>query len=576
MPRIARAFALTVFAIALTAGDGCYLAVDRSSDGTGGSCAACNTTVSPIPQTGIANYPGTTTVFAPGGAGGQAPRPQDPLPPAAAPADACPSVAVARFSELMVVDPQVTNDPRASNQSAYRPWSFRARMESLVPDAPDSAAALAAAWLGQWPSLTSVPASADPGAPAAAIQPRPAANKVLLCPWLVQSGSGCDPSCTTCTNRHLALSVAPFRLLAIVNRPDLATGAGNAAACGGDGGELRFIYGAADPFSTGVLQFTVAFEYAVHLQAGETMRDWAAQWHALGALTAGGAAFKTKLDGVVAQGLARATLRRVVTNEVAFGAADGLPWEMRQFVPELTDAGTIRLVEVAVTGTPRLTLAGSTALGPWIDANAASILTGQNLLPPEMLSASAPIPTADFAWHISAMDAAAAAAFNHNTCNGCHGGRTDAADVPFQHVAPPTTMTYYGSGAGAPAAAHLSLFLNNPGHDDELGRREKLLAGLLCATCGGATAGSGGNTGAAGGAGTGGMSASGLGGSGTGGNGGTGAVGGIGGGPTGSGGAPAAGGGSGRGAYTGRSAAGGSGGSSGSPVDLYRDQQTSQ
>src|SRR5438477_575478 len=66
---------------------------------------------------------------------------------------------------------------------------------------------------------------------------------------------------------------------------------------------------------------------------------------------------------------------------------------------------------------------------------------------------------------------------NRNTSNGCHGGRTDSADLPFQHVAPPTTMTYYGSsGGGSPVTARLSRFLNDPGHDDELARRERQLA----------------------------------------------------------------------------------------------------
>lgn len=484
MTRIAVAFRFTF--IVAAAGGGCYLAVDKSSDSPAAHCGQCDDTITASPQPGAGSYSGSLPVdLGTGGGTGEGPRPQDPLPTVPPPSYACGSVPVSRFNELMIIDPQVTNDPRANNNSAYRPWSFRARMESIVPDAPDSAGAVAIAWLGQWSSLTGVPVSSDPQAALISIQPRPAADRVLLCPWLLRSASACDPSCTNCQNRHLDLTVAPFRLLAIVNRIDLAVTGAGAAACGADGGELRFVYGAADPLSSSVMPFTVAFEYAVTLHAGETMRDWAAQWHALGGLTVGSTTFNAKLDGIVAQGLARASLRRVVTNEIAFGGADGLPWEMRQFAPRLTDAGTTRLMEIAVTGTPRLTLAASPELGQWIDTNAMSIVTGQNLLPSSMLSASAPIPTADFAWHTSATDATAAAVFNHNTCNGCHGGRTDPADLRFQHIAPPTTMTYYGSGAGAPVAAHLSLFLNKPNHDDELGRREKLLLGLVCAPCDG-------------------------------------------------------------------------------------------
>ncbi len=491
MPRLALPVASTFAALALTAGGGCYLAVDKSNDPPPNTnCVDCLDPISG-PVSGAGGFGSYYPTAGSAGAGGRSPA-DNPLPPAVSP-PACSTVSVSRFNELLIVDPQVTNDPRASNESAYRPWSFRARLESLVPDAPGSAGAIAAAWLGQWDSMTSVPVSTDPGAETVSIQPRPAADSVLLCPWLIQSNNGCDSTCTTCSSRNPNLGLSPFRLLAIVNRADSAS----AAACGGDGGQLRFIYGAADPFSTSVLPFTVAFEYAVTLKPGETLRDWAAQWHALGGLLLESTAFNDKLDSVLAQGLARATLQRVVTNEVAFGSADGLPWEMRQFVPQLTDAGTIRLVEVAVTGTPRLTLASSAELGQWIDANSSSVLAGQNPLPASMLAASAPIPTADFAWHTTASDATTAAAFNRNTCNGCHGGRTDAKDVPFQHVAPPNTVAFYGAGIGAPSAARLSLFLNNPGHDDELGRREKLLAGYLCAACS-APAGTGGLGGAGG------------------------------------------------------------------------------
>ena len=279
-----------------------------------------------------------------------------------------------------------------------------------------------------------MPVSVTPGATRVPIDPRPGAEDVLRCPWLRQSPeNGCDATCAACRTRHVDLSRAPFRLLAIVNRTDLAT----SAACGTNGGELRFVYGAADPDTLRALPFTVIFEYGITLRLGETLRDWAAAWHQLGALAVGSAAYDARLDDVVSQALARATLRRVLTNENAFGAAGGLPWEMRQFVPALTDSGTVRLVGVAMSGTPRLTLAESPELGQWIDDNASAVLANDNRLPASMLAASAPIPSSDFAWRTTARNADAGAAFNRNTCNGCHGGRSSPMDVRFQHVAPP-------------------------------------------------------------------------------------------------------------------------------------------
>src|SRR5262249_50843294 len=143
-------------------------------------------------------------------------------------------------------------------------------------------------------------------------------------------------------------------------------------------------------------------------------------------------AFNDRLAAVVDQGLARATLRRVGTDDGAFGPPLGLPWEMRMFVPADTDAGVTRLLEVAVAQTPRLTLASSPDLGKWIDANASSVRAGDNKLDARFRASSAPIPSPDSAWHTPASDPAVNAAFNHNTCNGCHGGRA-ADDIPFQH-----------------------------------------------------------------------------------------------------------------------------------------------
>ena len=47
-------------------------------------------------------------------------------------------------------------------------------------------------------------------------------------------------------------------------------------------------------------------------------------------------------------------------------------------------------------------------------------------------------------------------------------------------------MAYYGSsggGGGTPVTARLSRFLNDPGHDDELARRERQLAATVCTPC---------------------------------------------------------------------------------------------
>ncbi len=390
---------------------------------------------------------------------------------------ACPNLAVSRFKELLIIDPTVVGDSRANDDAALHPWSFRARMEDLAGDAA-AAGPLVDGWLEQWKSLREVPVSTAPGAAQLAITPRPGVDEALRCPWLERSPeNNCTDGCATCRTRRLDLAAAPFRLLAIVNRTDMAT----AGACGGDGGELRFVYGALARDGLSALPLTVIFEYQITLHSDESLRDWAAAWHELGAAELG-PAFAGRLAPIVARGLERATLRRVRTNEIAFGQSDALPWELREFAPAQTDAGVVRLIEIATSQTPRLTLGSSPELGQWLDSNASSVLAGDNRLDARFLAASAPLPTAGFAWTTLARDPAVNAAFNRNTCNGCHGGRAPD-DLPFQHIAPPATKTgVYGAAAGP---ARLSRYLDNPGHDDELGRREAALAALICGKCGG-------------------------------------------------------------------------------------------
>lgn len=230
---------------------------------------------------------------------------------------------------------------------------------------------------------------------------------------------------------------------------------------------------------------TIAFEYQVRLPAGQNRRGWASAWHALGKIPFG-AGYNAELGALVARAMEGATLRRVVTNEVALGEPLGLPWELRQFRPVVAAAGSDRpasgstLEQVAVAHTPRLALNHSDELARWIDGNRRAIADGDNLLGPTMLAGAAAIPSADFAWRAPA-DPAAVVAFNRNTCNGCHGGRAAPGDLPFQHLAA-AEGSYYGGGS--PGQARLSRHLHTPGSDDELSRRAALLEATLCAPCG--------------------------------------------------------------------------------------------
>ena len=110
---------------------------------------------------------------------------------------------------------------------------------------------------------------------------RPNITTTIINPWLAASGGV-----------SLNLGIAPFRLLAIVNRLDLRTGGGGYAGSTGDAGELRFVFGAVVPGTTcQLLPFTVIFEYGVPIRGCVGVRSWAQQWVALSSLVVGSAAY---------------------------------------------------------------------------------------------------------------------------------------------------------------------------------------------------------------------------------------------------------------------------------------------
>ena len=246
---------------------GCYI-YDENPDERG-----VDPERAPVPACPVPPAPGGSPAPAPdAGARDGARPPASPTPPATS----CPSGAVDRWKELLIVDPSVISSERANNAQPQAPWSFRTRLEQL---AGPSAADLALGWLNQWRWVDSV--AVTPGIPSAArvaVAPRPSVDSVLLCPWLqLDPANGCSADCRSCTDRRLPLAQAPFRLVAVVNRQDLATG----SACGRDGGELRFVYTAVNPRTGAPLPFTVSFEYRVTL-ASKTRQGWAAGWRALG------------------------------------------------------------------------------------------------------------------------------------------------------------------------------------------------------------------------------------------------------------------------------------------------------
>lgn len=228
---------------------------------------------------------------------------------------------------------------------------------------------------------------------------------------------------------ELDLRKAPMRLLAIVNRMDLR----NLAA--GNAGEGRFVFGVTDAAGN-PLSFTVILEYKLPATTVSQAQEWANQWHALGAMTPGTAAYNDALQKITDRFAKRdaapgrpngSAIGQVRTNEIALAG----PWELREFRLN----GTGQLVQSTVAQSPSPSLRTSARLARWINANESAILAGRHSVPLkfEDLPFRGGNAITDFSsWNPAGVRSAEA---RHllavNTCDGCHGGETSTS---FLHV----------------------------------------------------------------------------------------------------------------------------------------------
>ena len=321
---------------------------------------------------------------------------------------------------------------------------------------------------------------------------RPNIMTQIIQPWLAASGGA-----------SLDLGIAPFRLLAIVNRLDLRTGSGGYGGSTGNAGELRFVFGAVRPGrSCQLLPFTVILEYGVPIQGCVPVRSWAQQWVNLNSLALGSPAYNAALQAITDQVVLRnegpgkpngSALNQLRTNEIALAS----PWELRQF--NLTTPISF-LHETAVFQTPDIHFnaadpfwSGSTLLDTFLVTNPAGTIVPSLFLGVRFLGASAPVTgnNVGYFWNTSTLDLDPTHPgnwnerrfdFSFNTCNACHAGETR---TPFTHINPTTPL-------GSPAA--LSGFLTginvmDPAfgsptrHFADLARRQSDLVGVANSVC---------------------------------------------------------------------------------------------
>jgi hypothetical protein len=315
--------------------------------------------------------------------------------------------------ELLITDLSVVNDARATGVDA---WSFGGLMTAL---APSDAGSLVKRWLesfGRRQTINGFP-----------LPPRPAVAARLAGPWMKKDGA------TSFADWTPNLANAPFRLLAIVYRPDLGIVAGDGTIK--SAGEARFVFSALDLSKTHSLDdapplpFTVIFEYGLSAADREGVRVWAERWHGLGGLTFGAdynAALQTITDSFAGRDgkAASGRLNQIRTNE---GLA--LPWQLREFHFDAGALGNAPLKDTPHRSLRRDARELSEAISKHPDDD----------LPQKFLGASADIPGKDFRWPQMRI---ANNVLRHNfavrTCNGCHGAETgrkadDHTAEPAQH-----------------------------------------------------------------------------------------------------------------------------------------------
>jgi hypothetical protein len=339
----------------------------------------------------------------------------------------CESAApVAPFKELMIVDSSVVTSPAASNASGESggALSFHHAMARLAgPGA--NVAAFTEAFLHSWEVEHKVGPGTVKAVPNGGIQ-------ALL------HSSSFWPRLPT---GELDMKRAPFRLLAVANRLDLASASK-------PNGEARLVFGVVSP-SGGGIPMTVIFEYSLPCIGGPDRKAWAERWHALAALDFG-PAFNDALSTLVEGYTARENLSQLRTSDVFLSNE----WVLREFHLDLA-AGA--LVTATTAQAPDFTLNNSSVLVDWVNANAEAILSNTHVVPAELLGGQAfmafpALMNFNFSgtqWLMGnngqpLVDAELRHAFASQTCNGCHQSDMPEGGQPvdiFYQVSPTRSVS---------------------------------------------------------------------------------------------------------------------------------------
>lgn len=365
-----------------------------------------------------------------------------------------PAATLAVTDLSVVEDPQRTYDVCGNTGNPDGAWTFKTLMTNMANESGTGVdpADFVEDWLQSWNTTHTINGF-----------PVPARNRIntrVLSAWPRIDGK-------------LDLSQSPMRLLAIVNRVDLrSTAIGQPRYGGGNGGipinagEGRFVFGVVDRSAGGgcrKMDFTVILEYGVPINQCTAIRSYAQQWHALGNIGLGSAAFNPALQAITDQFTAAgvapgkpngSAINQIRTNEVAlvgYGGIDidpsplssrrpieaiplGGPWELREF--HLQSDGMLHIV--STRDTPHHSLNNTSLLANYINTGP-GVANGTHTVP--LIWAGAHFLTGSTIYS-SVADSAVWKApgaivdrrhqFSLKTCSGCHAGEARYNNNPLQ------------------------------------------------------------------------------------------------------------------------------------------------
>jgi hypothetical protein len=419
--------------------------------------------------------------------------------------------AVDSARSLIIQDPSVitdgarTFDPCTDLGTPLGPWTFGKLMTDMAGSLPPSE--FVRTWLETFLSAQTINRLVVPPEPVMAF-PRVTLASVLDAWPKTADGS-------------LNLARAPFKLVAIVNRIDLA---GNPSYGAVSGAEGRLVFQLVDPTDASCrpLSFMVIFEFGVPRSGCSELRSWAQQWLNLSTLTIGSEPFNAALQALTDQfatanadtskpnGSALNQLRTDVFT--GFGVREGSlreKWQLREFHLAASGVGPVLLNPAPLAQTPDagydeergvLGSAGRGAFAPQLGAwildhvvpTSPPTLTPTYTVP---LSLPCPIGTPPLPctvgqpfrggaidnnvefWTAPGPSARALAAFSLNTCDGCHSTDTGTS---FRHLSLERRLSAFLTGVtisdrGEPGRTHTF---------NDLLRRQTALVHLASAFCG--------------------------------------------------------------------------------------------